>query len=1061
MELREQLQSTLGDAYTLERELGGGGMSRVFVANENALGRKVVVKVLPPEMTQGVSVERFKREIQLAAQLQHPHIVPVHASGETGGLPFYTMPFVDGASLRSRIAKAGALPIADAIGILREVAKALAYAHERGVVHRDIKPDNVLITGGSAVVTDFGIAKALSASRMQAPGGTLTQLGTSIGTPAYMAPEQAAGDPNVDARADLYSFGCMAYELLVGRPPFDGRTPQRMLAAHMGERPQSVAELRPDTPPLLAELVMRCLEKEPDDRPQTAQDLVKVLESVATSGGAHPAMPGILLGGRPRLARALLVYAAAFIVVAVVAKAAIVAIGLPTWVFPGALIVMAFGLPAILFTAFVHHGARQAMTMAQLTPGGSTAAQGTIARIAVKASPWVTWRRTTLAGAASFGVFLVLVAGYMITRALGIGPAASLMGAGVLGDREKLLIADFKSPATDTTLGPVVTEAFRSDLAQSSSIQIMQPTAVREVLRLMQRPADSRLVDTLAREIATREGIKAVINGEVLGLGGGYVIAARLVATQTGDVLADFRVTANEAKDIIPAIDKLSRDVRTKIGESLKSVNATRALEQVTTPSLPALRKYVQAVTLFDQGGDFDRGIGLLNEAVSLDTGFAMAYRKLAIELGNHGGFAEREIQAISRAYAHRDRLSDPERYLTEAAYWNNGPAPDARKALAAYEGLLELQPNNAIALNNASVEYQWERQFDKAEAYGKRALATDSGSQYYYDNTIGPELALGKFPEADRTIAELAKHIPGSSSLGLWRGAAELARDRFDSAQATFGGVYQAATDHRLRRDAAFSVYTVALARGELTAATRWRDQATQAALQGGTAVAPLNAAADRAVIAAWFREDPKAAGAILDSALQGGALQKIAPISRPYAQLAYAYALAGRVDLARQMVAGFEDSRRSQGRITDEQDRHLMAGAIAMTERDYPGAIRELRAADKWGCPVCLLPEIARAYDLSGNADSAVALFRQFADKRYTAYAAQLPDMGAVAQYTGGAYKRLGELYEAKGDRENAATYYAKFIELWKNADPELQPKVAEVRKRLARLSDTEAKR
>jgi len=293
MDLREQLQSTLGTSYTLERELGGGGMSRVFVANENALGRKVVVKVLPPEMTQGVSVERFKREIQLAAQLQHPHIVPVHASGETGGLPFYTMPFVDGASLRSRLAKVGALPIGETISILREVAKALAYAHERGVVHRDIKPDNVLITGGSAVVTDFGIAKALSASRLQAPDGTLTQLGTSIGTPAYMAPEQAAGDPNVDHRADLYSFGCLAYELLAGNPPFHGRTPQRMLAAHMGERPQAISELRPDTPPLLGELVMRCLAKEPDDRPQTAADLVRVLESVATSGGASDtiAMP--------------------------------------------------------------------------------------------------------------------------------------------------------------------------------------------------------------------------------------------------------------------------------------------------------------------------------------------------------------------------------------------------------------------------------------------------------------------------------------------------------------------------------------------------------------------------------------------------------------------------------------------------------------------------------------------------------------------------------------------------------------------------------------------------
>ncbi|CAA9361037.1 MAG: hypothetical protein AVDCRST_MAG40-3481, partial [uncultured Gemmatimonadaceae bacterium] len=227
--LRERLQAALGEAYVLERELGGGGMSRVFVAREEALGRDVVVKVLAPELTAGLSAERFAREIKLAAALQEPHIVPVHAAGVTvDGLPWYTMPYVEGESLRARLAR-GPVPPAEAVKVLGDVARALAYAHARGIVHRDVKPDNVLLSSGTAVVTDFGIAKALQQARTVPPGGTatpadgLTQVGTPLGTPAYMAPEQAAGDPATDHRADLYAWGVVAYELLAGRHPFAGK----------------------------------------------------------------------------------------------------------------------------------------------------------------------------------------------------------------------------------------------------------------------------------------------------------------------------------------------------------------------------------------------------------------------------------------------------------------------------------------------------------------------------------------------------------------------------------------------------------------------------------------------------------------------------------------------------------------------------------------------------------------------------------------------------------------------------------------------------------------------
>jgi len=289
LELRDQLQSTLGDAYRIERELAAGGMARVFVAQETTLGRRVVVKTLSPELAGAVSTERFRREIRLAASLQQANIVPVHSAGEMDGVPYYTMPYVEGESLRSHLTACGALPVREAVGILRDVARALAFAHERGVVHRDIKPENVLLSGSTAVVTDFGIAKALEVSATHPQGATLTQLGTALGTPAYMSPEQATGDPNVDHRADIYALGVLAYELLAGAPPFTGRSLQALVAAHVVERPPDLTSRSPSVPRELAALVMRCLEKDPARRPQSAREVLDTLEGPMTnSASAQP-----------------------------------------------------------------------------------------------------------------------------------------------------------------------------------------------------------------------------------------------------------------------------------------------------------------------------------------------------------------------------------------------------------------------------------------------------------------------------------------------------------------------------------------------------------------------------------------------------------------------------------------------------------------------------------------------------------------------------------------------------------------------------------------------------
>src|SRR6266498_1078287 len=264
----------LSGRYRIERELGAGGMATVYLAFDVKHHRKVAVKVLRPELAAALGGDRFTREIETAAQFQHPHILPLLDSGEAAGFLYYVMPYVEGESLRTRLARHGELPIHDAVKILLEVTDALAYAHQRGVVHRDIKPDNVLLSGRHALVTDFGVAKALSEAtgRQQ-----LTTAGVALGTPAYMAPEQAAAEPNIDHRVDPYAVGALGYELVSGTPPFTGRTAQAVLAAQMTPRREPHGARRPACTSRLEAVIMRCLEKRPAERWQTAEELLTQL----------------------------------------------------------------------------------------------------------------------------------------------------------------------------------------------------------------------------------------------------------------------------------------------------------------------------------------------------------------------------------------------------------------------------------------------------------------------------------------------------------------------------------------------------------------------------------------------------------------------------------------------------------------------------------------------------------------------------------------------------------------------------------------------------------------
>jgi tetratricopeptide (TPR) repeat protein len=1060
-QLREQLQATLSGSYTLERELGGGGMSRVFVAEELRLRRKVVVKVLSPELAQGISVERFEREIQTAAALQQANIVPVLSAGDTNGLPFYTMPFVEGESLRARLAR-GPLAVTEAIGILRDVTRALAYAHQHGVVHRDIKPDNVLMSGGAAVVTDFGIAKAISAARTATGNATLTQVGTSIGTPAYMAPEQAAGDPHIDHRADIYSLGAMAYELLSGQAVFAGRTPQRMLAAHMGEAPKPITEFRTDLPAMLATLVMQCLAKEASDRPQQASEIARVLDTI-TSGSGMQAMPPVLMGGPGMFRRVLAIYAVAFVAVAILAKAAIVGIGLPDWVFPGSLVVMALGLPVVLWTGYVYRVAHRAMTMTPTyTPGGTPSlTHGTIATMALKAAPRMSWYRTARGGMYLFGAFIAVIAAFMAMRALGIGPFGSLIAAGQLKAKDPLIMTDFSVSSGDTVLARVVSFAVRTALGQSQVLTVMNQSAVAGALERMDHSPKERVDLPLAQGIATREGVKAIVDGEVTSVGGGYVLTLRLLTTDSAKVLATVQASGNGPQGLIEAADKVARDLRAKAGESLRMVQGSIPLARARTASLEALKKYSEGATANDIERDWAKAIRLLRDAVTIDTAFAEAWRKMGVAQNNLGLPVSVRDSSLTRAYQLRARLPEGEQASIVATYFAEGPGRDRAKGIAAYERAIQMMD---LRNNNLANQLSSRREFARADSLYRADIRRDSSFQLGHTNLAASLVDEGKFAEADSVVRITMRRFPKATgprqqAIGLLylRGQLDSARRAADSARAASRGADLSTT--------LTLAGSLELLGGHVD---KWRQERTlRLAVDStiGRKPSSVNDAAVTVAVQVMVRGRPDPAGLkTLDAALARQPLRSMPDAERPDLAVATTYAVAGSPERARSVLAEFESSLRDTALKRSVQPAvHTTRGWIALADRKPQDAITEFRKGDMAPdgpanrCTLCLPMQLARAFDAANLPDSAIAAYERYISTPSYLRLGESLDPITLAP----THERLGQLYEQKGNAEKAAEHYRAFIELWKGADADLQPRVAAARERLKKLTPVEKPR
>lgn len=1042
---RARLESALSDIYTFESELGGGGMSRTYLAHEQSLDRRVVVKVLSPELLEGLSIERFKREVLMAARLQHPHVVPVLASGDADGLPWFSMPYVEGESLRQRMLR-GPIALDQAMGILRDVARALAYAHGHGIVHRDIKPDNVLLSGESATVTDFGIAKAISASRADVNSTALTQAGMAIGTPAYMSPEQAAADPELDHRADLYAFGAMAFELLTGEQVFSNRTPARVLAAHLGEQPRDIRELQPDLPAELASLVNQCLAKEPEARPQDAVAIVRQLDAVFSSGATSGSTSSSVT--RIRLGRALAVWAGSSAVLLGAVWAATEFVGLPTWAFSGAVGLTLAGLPAVLGTWWVQPTARRAArSTATLTPGGTLRPVGTMATMALKVSPHVSWTRTWRAGAVAAGALALMVTAFVTSRALGVGPAASLMGKGSFGERETVVVADFRPPADDSLIGSTVAEALRTDLAQSPNLAVLTRATVRDILDRMQRPRESVVYFPLAREIATREGARAVVDGEIVRLGTSYVISARLVSSLDGSELATFRETASDEAALVPSVGALSRSIREKVGESLRGIRRTAPLERVTTSSLPALRKYVEATRLQATTGETDRALQLLEEAVALDSTFAMAWRRIAVIVNNAGG-GERARTAIETAMRFRDRLSDEERAFTEGYYYTRGSEPDYEKAAAAYEEVLRRDSLNSTALNNLSVIYTDLRRYDEAAKLLYRSLSSGTATGSNFTNSLLVATALRDSAAADSVATLFARALPDNSSLWEARFAQAYIRGLIDSSAVEARAIARSPQPGRQ----AFVTYGIladsSVRRGRPGEALR-QLAAMRKAMAGGTTsgVTTMQMRVDSAFAQVFLHGNPSEAAVLARRAMAPNMMDSLAPQDRQWLDVLAAAAYAGDSMSARIAHAGYvrDGSTSSPMRLFSDARANAY---LAIANAQHAQAIDQLKLAiaERASPDTEEAFLMAMSHERAGRPDSAVVWLKR---------TLTTPSIGRLdGLYLPAAKRRIAELLDANGDVRGAIEYYEAFLAEWTQPEPEQAVMVRDVQNRVAAL-------